>query len=118
MSTKIIVLILMVAGTFWVLSALAFIAFYMYLKNKDVDMNKILPLYKKDVSADVSTIIVGKYINNDFYINKGLLLVNPYDHSNDDVTLYLDYETNIFYRYSVTDDEYYPLAIYLKEEEK
>ena len=66
MSTKIIVLILMIAGTFWVLSVLAFIAFYMYLKNKDVDMNKILPLYKKDVS----NIIVGKYINNDFYINK------------------------------------------------
>ena len=114
MSTKIIVLILMVAGTFWVLSVLAFIAFYMYLKNKDVDMNKILPLYKKDVS----NILVGKYINNDFYINKGILLVNPYDHLNNDVTLYLDYETHIFYKYSVIDDEYYPLANYLKEEEK
>lgn len=114
MSTKIIVLILMVIGTFWVLSALAFIAFYMYLKNKDVDMNKILPLYKKDVS----TIIVGKYINNHFYINKGKTIVNPYDHLNGEVTLYLDYETNIFYRYSVDEDEYYPLAKNLKEETK
>jgi len=114
MSTKLVVMILMVAGTFWVLSALAFVAFYMYLKDKDVDMNKILPLYKKDVS----TIIVGKYNNNNFYVNKGKTLVNPYDHLIGEVTLYLDYETNIFYRYDANEDEYYPLARNLKEEEK
>lgn len=105
MSSKVILLIALGYIFIAFVSAVVFIAIYIHKKDKEVDLNKILPLYKRDAKR----IVIGMYGDNNFYVDKGQTLINPYDYVTKK-TIYIDKTLKLAFIYDFNEDEYCAIA--------
>lgn len=105
MSTKVIVVLVILGCIIWVMSAFVFIGVCIHAKINEVDIDKILPLYKKEAEH----IIVGQYHHNNFYIDNGKTTINPYDYINRK-TIYIDSTIEVVFVYDFEEDEYRPVG--------
>ena len=105
MSTKVIVVLVILGCIIWVMSAFVFIGVYIQAKMKGLGSGKGLPGYKEEAGQ----IIVGEYHHNNFYVDNGKTTINPYDYINRK-TIYIDSTIEVVFVYDFEEDEYRPVG--------